>query len=76
MISKPSWEDFSEAFYDDFWGERIPKDMEHAQCMRALFDEKGFVSVNGFGRILGFLGPLRCALGAFLLRRGTLTHKK
>jgi hypothetical protein len=54
-----SWEDFSEAFNEDFWGEAIPAELETAQCMRALFDEKGFVSVGGFGRILGFLGPLR-----------------
>jgi hypothetical protein len=27
--------------------------------LQALFDEKGFVTVDSFGRILGFLGPLR-----------------
>jgi hypothetical protein len=27
--------------------------------VQALFDEKGFVTVDSFGRILGFLGPLR-----------------
>merc|ERR1711991_1041793 len=42
-----------------FWGEQIPSDLEPAQCIKALFDDRGTVSVGSFGRILGFLGPLR-----------------
>merc|ERR1711991_1062366 len=59
VLKKVAWDDFAEFFYEDFWGERIPDHMETAQCMRALFDDKGHVSVRGFGRVLGFLGPLR-----------------
>ncbi len=59
LIKKVPWEDFREPFHMDFWGENIPSDLETAQCIKALFDEKGFVTVDSFGRILGFLGPLR-----------------
>ncbi len=59
LLKKVMWEDFREAFHEDFYGENIPAEMEMAQCLRALFDEKGYVEVGAFGRILGFLGPLR-----------------
>lgn len=59
LIKKVPWDDFKEAFHLDFWGEEIESDLPMAQCVKSLFEHQGHVDIQSFGRILGFLGPLR-----------------